>query len=361
MRWLRGVFLENWRNKGIALFFAVAIWVVAFQSERQSLSDEFRVEFAPEDASAQVITALRRPPRAGEEGGEKAFEGRVQIELSGPRKQIEELVQRVQLSRAPFRIPVPPESEVYHTFSRKDFELERTGITIESVWPSGIRIAQDRQSSITMSDLESRVSVTEFPRGYEVVSTRVEPSTVTIRGPESILASVGLSIPYAAGNRLNSESEVDVEVHSTDESNAELVAEFVKVVPRKVKVTVVLQRRTATFALDAVPVTFIVPPPQVPIRILSDDLGDGSIPVEFRGPQDQIERLKTAAQDPAFSVSVRVPRLQPGEETVHTFTEEILELYDFPGVQMRQHPTRRDEKKGPWTYQVVPVTSETGN
>ena len=35
LRWLRAVFFGNWRNKGVALFFAVIIWYVAYQSEKK--------------------------------------------------------------------------------------------------------------------------------------------------------------------------------------------------------------------------------------------------------------------------------------------------------------------------------------
>jgi hypothetical protein len=60
-----------------------------------------------------------------------------------------------------------------------------------------------------------------------------------------------------------------------------------------------------------------------------------------------------------LSLGVRVPstfdREQGGQ---FTFTEDSLELYGFPGVQIRQHENRRREKKTAWSYTILPVKEE---
>ena len=109
----------------------------------------------------------------------------------------------------------------------------------------------------------------------------------------------------------------------------------------------------------AAKVTFRIPP-GIPILV---KFADERIPVQFEGPQDVIERLRDQLQDDprSISLSVAVPLASQvnQQERDLTFTEEELELYDFPGVQVRPHPSRARDNKGPFTYTIVcPAGSE---
>ena len=59
MRWLRAFFLSNWRNKGVALFFAITIWIVAYYSEEQEFSTDVRVSLKSAEDDAYIITSLK--------------------------------------------------------------------------------------------------------------------------------------------------------------------------------------------------------------------------------------------------------------------------------------------------------------
>ena len=84
-------------------------------------------------------------------------------------------------------------------------------------------------------------------------------------------------------------------------------------------------------------------------------MGD-TIPVEFYGRKDEIVRLKERLRDqPSFSLTIRVPPFDREVGGQFTFTEDTLELYGFTGIQIRQHESRRKEKKTAWSYSIVVV------
>jgi hypothetical protein len=84
-------------------------------------------------------------------------------------------------------------------------------------------------------------------------------------------------------------------------------------------------------------------------------VGD-TIPVEFYGRKDEIARRRERLrEEPGFSLGVRVPSFDREKEAQFTFTEDALELHGFPGVQIRQHESRRKDKKTAWSYSVVPL------
>ena len=142
MKYIRDLFLGNWRNKGVSLFFALAIWVVAFQSEKQELAAEIRIAFAPQDADKYIVTSVSAAPRADDSRrervlGARPFDGLVRVEVSGPRKRIDELRQELALGRDPIELKVPPDTDFYR-FEERDFNFARPGtgltITIDSSW-----------------------------------------------------------------------------------------------------------------------------------------------------------------------------------------------------------------------------------
>ena len=136
----------------------------------------------------------------------------------------------------------------------------------------------------------------------------------------------------------------------------DLVKRTVKLRPSQVHVTVTLRASTDVFPVEAARVTFRLPPVKIPVKILLDDVVGDTIPVEFYGRKDEISRLRDKLREqPNFSLGVRVPPFDRELGAQFTFTEDSLELNGFSGVQIRQHESRRKDKKTAWSYTIVPV------
>ena len=355
MKWLREAFLGNWRNKGVAMFFAITIWFVAYQSEKQETKEEFTVAFQPENPDRYVITSLKVPsPQPG--GREEHFDGRIRVQFSGPRKLIDDLRNFV-LSRELAAFKVPFERESYHKeFDKNDFEFVGKGVAITSVSPPWVQITQEELDSVTIKDLASRLLVTHRLQGYVVAPPRVEPNEVRVIGPKSILDTVNVRLNFSMELREENEGDVDVIPDFTDETVPEFFRKTVRVEPNSVRVAVTSRAQTETLSLDAVRISFRIPLPRAPIDIISEDLARGTIPVELYGPEDQIKRLEDLYKKNSLVLSVPVRQFPRDQDSLRTFEERDLELYGFPGVQVRKHESRRE--KGPWNYRIVRERNE---
>jgi hypothetical protein len=198
--------------------------------------------------------------------------------------------------------------------------------------------------------------VTDWKEGYEVARKKVDPLAVAIRGPRSIISAIHPTVTVSMGyDREHFEGIAPVKLAYPEEIAA-LVEKTVKVVPLQVRVEVELKPKIETLSAAAVRITFRIPPPELPIKIYVDELSGGTIPVEFYGPRDRIGRLADRLKEPGFALAVRVPSfdIEPGETREFTFTEESLEIYGFPDIQLRPHESRRTLKR-PWTYRLVAV------
>ncbi len=361
MKWLREALFGNWRNKGVAMFFAITIWFVAYQSEKQEQLEEYSVEFMPEDPKQTVITAVRASMPQREGGAERRFDGKIRMRLSGPRKLIAETRERFALrGRALPPFVIPPDKS-FHKFSEDDFDFAGKGLAILSFSPEAVWITQDARGAKLVKDLDApnRLNVTNRLEGHQILSSRVEPQQVRIEGPASVLGSVDVWLTFSMELRERHEGLVKVVPVFSDETVPEYVREKVRPFPDSVKVQVTTQAQVKTLSLDGVRISFRVRMPKVAFSIVSDDFDpvSGTIPVELYGPQDEIERIEELHAKNALVLSVPVRPIQPDQESIRTFGESDLELYGFPKVQVRQHESRRD--KGPWSYRIVPVVEKT--
>src|SRR2546426_1552021 len=84
---IRKLIFGNWRNKGVALFFAATIWFVAYQSETQSDAIPVRVVLIPRPEGKVII----RQECQDAQGQLIPFNRSVVLSVTGPRKQIEKL------------------------------------------------------------------------------------------------------------------------------------------------------------------------------------------------------------------------------------------------------------------------------
>src|SRR5688572_12241480 len=184
--WLRDLLFGNWRNKGIALFFAVTIWFVAYQSEKQEYGPVIRVDIKSSDPETTLITSVKRPDP--QTGALMEFDGRVRFLFSGPRKQIDKIRQDPPAS---FTLQVPREKGV-HAFSQDDFGFPRDGVEITQFSPESVQLAQEESVTLTVQNMADRVTITNFRDGYEVASKEVH-DVVSVTGPASIVDRLGLA------------------------------------------------------------------------------------------------------------------------------------------------------------------------
>lgn len=367
MNWLKRFLFGHWRNKGVALFFSVIIWFVAYQSEKQDADANVLVTFQPEQPERYVITSLTRP--LGEDR-EEAFEGRVQISLEGPRKQVDEWMRYNLVQQANLPLQVSPEDEVVHLFREEDFNnlagdaAVPPGVRVTGFSPKSVRIRQDKWGEKVIGDLSARLEVDHrFPH-HEVASKRANPDSVTLQGPQSLLDFVDVRLSVTMERfSLGFDGEADVEIFVADESfpDSEELLVSLSVEPSRVHVEVRLEQSKSIFTPESdVPITYRVPP-GVTIRIDAPD----ALPLSFTGPPDQIDQLRRdfATNPTRLLLSVPIPpvsQLSPGPPRLLTFTEDSLELSGYPGVKVAQRDEVRRTKGGLFEYELIYTEQEQG-
>ena len=372
------LFFADWRNKGVALLFAVGIWYLAYQSEKRSVVMKFRVKFRPAHSESSVeffkIVGVKAP-EDGEfslaEGGERSIE----VVIVGPRKQIDKL----EGEEPPvFVVPVDPgPGQQIHVLEQEDFEYPRGDLTISKISPLTIHLLQEPVRERIISGLGDKIAVTEFDHSSSKEATEVlRPSSgeLKIRGPESVVGkvSVGLSVPMGYGSG-PVEREIDPVVFPANDPVIEQTVEFWDELrerwvpakqPPKVLVRVQIEVNQESFPCEGVRVFFQLPLTVVGCKVTLRDVppNSDSIPVEFRGPKVQIERLRAQKFQPGgITLGVPLPLgFNRDKSESYTFTEDSLVLHGFPDVQVLQHESRREERRAFWTYDVKVVTEKEG-
>ncbi len=350
MRAMTEFIVGNWRNKVVALFFAVLIWMAAYRSEKQEYSHVFRVELKPIQPN-MLVTAVRH--RSQQSDGMVDFDGRVRLVFSGPRKQIDKIR---DVPPALPAVELAPDRDT-HQLTQTELGFPREGVEIVQILPDTLRVIQEESVTLKLESLSERLTISGIPDGFEVASREVKPNAVQVTGPKSIVGSLGVRLSAAMElDREVFKDRVDIELTYPEGLSIEVARRTVRVSPTEADVTVTLRAIADVLPVDAMRISFRVPPLKTPIKIVVDDIVGETIPVEFYGRKPEIARLRERLGDAlGYSLGVRVPPFDREEGGQFTFTEDELELHGFPGVQIRQHESRRREKKAGWSYSVVPV------
>lgn len=366
MSFVRSVFLENWRNKSVALFFAVSIWFVAYQSDERQLYATYNVRLQALNSESFVIVSSRTE---NEEKLPVNFNGRVEVTFSGPRKQIELL--RVR-PRPDIPLSIAHDGDEKYRFQSKDFGFPRDGVSIVKIDPPWVEVHQEEVVEI-VKDLKDAVDILPPRPGYRVFTTfrRPESGSVRLRTPQSLKEKVHLRIPVdvASGENVK-EGRFELQVSSTDR---DLLQRTVKLLdferdlwvspleaPR-VYARIRLLAREESFQLDAVKITFRLPPLPYPHRVVLREAPGDTIPVKFTGPRDSIERLKTRFEEqPGLALSVPPPP-SPIEPGIFTFVEDALEIPAVPGVTDVRVAPHEDREKGPWSFEIKVYPPKTSD
>jgi len=347
---LREILFGNWRNKGVALFFAVTIWFVAYQSETQSDAVPVRLVLLPRPESQVII----RQECIDAKGDLVPFDRTVVLSVNGPRKQIEKL--RGDGSVRDVRFPVeagadPNSDKKRALLTASAFNFTPPGVEITSISPEAIFLtfdpAEDREFPV--EPIYQRL-----PEGMETEPPKIEPATTTLHGPKSVLDKIRVIAEAWLGAEERFEESVELVPRFPESVDKALVEQNVSFVgPKRVKLSVRLRYKDDSLDADNVRVRFLIPAAKFPFRIQFDE---EMIAVKFQGPVQEIRRLRERVKSPDFSLAVRVPSMgSEGEQTI-PFTEDSLLLYGFSErVQILQHPERKAQGKGAWTYSLVPT------
>lgn len=348
---VKEILFGNWRNKGVALFFAVIIWLVAYQSETQRGPIRARLLLVPRTAGQIII----RQESIDGQGRQAPFDGYVDLSLSGPRRQVEKLrAEGLREVRLPVDAGADPQSESKRLgLGAEAFPFVPSSVKITSISPESI--------SITFDALEEREFPVEpvyqsLPEGMEPETPRLDPAVAKLQGPRSILQKIRITVEPTIGAVERFEENVPLSKRFPDTVDKSLVEQHVRFVgPTQVKLAVRLRTKRDFFDAEGVRVRFLVPAVQSPFRIQFDE---ESVKVRFQGPVPEIRRLREKVRDPDFALGVRIPApLVEGERTI-TFTEDSLLLYGFSDrIEILQHPERQAQGKGAWTYNLIPMAA----
>ena len=347
---IREVLFGNWRNKGVALFFAVIIWFLAYKSETQSETIAVKVVPAARSESQVII----RQERLDTAGKPVPFDGTVLLTISGPRRQIDKF--RGEASPREVRLPV--EAGVDSPVEKKSilltgaaFPFIPPGVEVTTIVPESLIITFDGAED---GEFPVEPVYQKLPEGMEVETPKIEPAKVTLRGPRSLLKGIRVIAEAWLGAADRFEDTLPLTIRFPEAFDRSLVERTVRFAgPSQVRFSVRLRYKSEAFDAEGARVRFLVPAARFPFRIQFDE---ESIKVRFQGPVGEIRRLRERVKDPDFSLAVAVP--PPGAEGEQTipFTEDNLLLYCFSErVQILQHPLRQAQGKGAWSYTLFPT------
>ena len=353
LRWIRGLLFSNWRNKGVALFFAATIWFVAYQSELGTTDRQIGVKLVPRQLESVIV----RVEEGQAERDRKRFSGLVRLKISGSRKQIE--TARPMLEPA---IVVEVDAPVGASGEPTPYEFDVKDMKLPRRFPVEILNFEPKAVSITFDErVEGDFEVDAAPanrEGWETSST-VDPEVVRVSGPKSILDEIFLvASPRTTITSAGFNGRVPIQIRHEDLEPAELREMVTFLDASSVDLSITMKPRTSELP-TRVKLKFLVPPLGHAYKIQIEDDADGTIPVRFVGPEREIHRLQERIEeDPNFFVAVEVPEFDPSRERPFTFTEEKLLLPGFSdAIEKRPHESRA--AKGPWQCTIIPVMETT--
>jgi hypothetical protein len=355
---IREALLGNWRNKGVALFFAVTIWAIAYQAETQS--DSIQVRLVPVLQKEGFV--IIRQEWIDLQGKPTPFDGTIFLTVSGPRRQVEKLRRDStgQDVRFPVDVGTEPGTEGRRVgLTPAAFPFIPPAVKITGISPESILIAFD---AAVEREFKVEPVYRRIPDGMEIEPAQIEPPTMKLRGPKTILDGMKVVVEpmLGAGERFE-EKNLPVVLRYPESFDSILVDRTVRFVGQPlVKVTVRLRYKNESLDVEGIRVRFLVPPWKVPFRI---QLAEETVRVRFQGPVGEIRRLRERVKEPDFVLAVRVDPTRllsegsAGErDRTGTFSEDDLLLYGFSDrIQILQHPQREAQGKGLWTYSIIPV------
>lgn len=176
---LSGMLLDNWKNKGAALFLAIVVWGYAFGSTQEEKKVVAQVRLQP-----RVNFAVRavRVVAGDSVGPGSAFPGEVSLTLFGQRRVLQ------NLDRLFGDLPLQDSLREYRLDDTSLYERLPAGIVIRDADPRVIRVEVEPMETVTRP-IQARPTGTPDSR-FARVPRRIEvdPPELQLVGPESALA-----------------------------------------------------------------------------------------------------------------------------------------------------------------------------
>ncbi|MBA3457850.1 MAG: hypothetical protein H0T42_32505 [Deltaproteobacteria bacterium] len=167
-RWLRGAFLDNIGLKFLSIVLAATVFLLVNDDKDREITVRVGVLYVlPED---RVLVSERIDD--------------VRVTLRGPWRRLRNFDER-ELSRISLDLRNAPTGEIAFT---SDMIQAPSGLTIAQISPRSMRVAFDKRTEKTV---DVAPIVAGHPQhGYMVVEIKAAPSTVRIRGAETLLAAL---------------------------------------------------------------------------------------------------------------------------------------------------------------------------
>ncbi|MBN1417286.1 MAG: hypothetical protein JXP34_00835 [Planctomycetes bacterium] len=208
----KGVFFGNLRNKGIAFFFAVVIWFFAYQNqleEIEGVTARYRIEISSPTKGEPQWTVVRTWT-VGRDGLPQPFDGKVLLNLTGPRTDVLEYYRGVPGKEIDGvrKIEIEPAASAEEdtrtitvVVEPKDFGLpkwEAVSIDPKRIVPAEIRVEVNR---IRVREVPIQAPAPPFqglPHTYwqrdDARPIVFDPATVKIKGPAKAILEVPVRV-----------------------------------------------------------------------------------------------------------------------------------------------------------------------
>ncbi len=349
---LRQLTFGNWRNKGVALFFAVTIWFVAFRTEMQSDVAGATLALIPKEKD-QVIILQEHADRLGKP---VLFDRQVQLEVSGPRRQIEKLKNLT----TPRGVQLPVEVGTQKARRRQVVVLPKEaftflppGVALNKVTPDQITLTVD---AVEEKEFPVEMIFQRIPEGMEADAPKADPATVKLHGPGSVLSEIRVvAEAWVSGVMDRHEETVALQLRHPETLDRAFIDAVKFAGPARAKVSARFHYKRDAFDADQIAVRFLIPSAKFPYRVRFEE---ENIAVRFQGPLAEIRGLREKVRSSDFFLGVLVPPQAGEAELTASFTEDGLLLYGFSErVQILQHPSRQAQGKGAWTYHLIPIAA----
>jgi len=171
-------FVDNWRNKGTSLMFAVLIWAFAFDNTKQGEEITVPVRIVSSDPN-KVVLRTEHPDTKDD------FQGSVTLKLRGPRNLLKRINQSEPFLEGEFR--VGSTSIVQLKRDEAYVGLPR-GVTVEEAAPREVSVVLDdlgRRTVPITADIQGTPARRLRPPTVEEIE--IVPKDVDIVGPKSLI------------------------------------------------------------------------------------------------------------------------------------------------------------------------------
>jgi len=169
---LRKLFLEDWLLKLSALIITFALWFgVSYSNKKGTATMPAQLKFRVSDTSVLTNAGVQE----------------VSIRVSGDDQKIDQLFGSDRRITADLTDLEPGDRVIQLTPNNVTVDLPM-GVKLEDIQPSRIAV---RLEQVQVKDLPVNAqTVGEPANGFEIYNTTVTPARVTIRGPESYVATL---------------------------------------------------------------------------------------------------------------------------------------------------------------------------